>query len=1062
MARTQEPELEQLIQKRKNLIKAHQENDFTDGIHALLTDLYPDTAHFIYELLQNAEDMNATVVRFVLDTNGIDFEHNGIKRLFNVADIDAITNIGHNRQKKDDPTSIGKFGVGFKAVFAYTSTPIIHSGDYHFKIIDYFVPEFQGVKKVSTTDRKGVPWTKFSFPFNNPKKPASVAYEECLEGLKALDSSAILFLQSIRKIEYRLPSGDYGYVERIDQASYHVTVVYQRPTAQKESTSKWLRFHKLVDITDDQGKQKKLSIAVAFALDYDSKTKKEKVVPVKGGGRTFIYFPAEKEHSGLRFHINAPFASTVARDSVRNCEDNKKLIKAISQMIVDSLPEVKAQGLMNHVFFEVLPNSKDELSFFYQYIFDYIHVAFQKNEYLPTKDGGFVTSTAALMGPVAISNLLKGDDLKLVTGIEKTWIANASQKNSHADNFIQSLGIQTYTYKDFVKIFDVRCRTQVEKLLSEKNRDWLKRFYVLCAAAYDVMDYSGRNVFARNMKQTVMIKSAKGVMHLPTDIFILPSNTTLITKTTPIVDQSFVIGTAKTDRTSEQIKSFFQERLDIREYGPKVELEKLLQKYSGAYEVNDEYFKDLLSFAEYKADHSDIDFSSHSLFLYLNNSDNKLYIVNADKLFLGKAYGNDVGELLANVYDKHCLWDGYADHYSEKELKQFIVFATSCGISKGLIIEKQSAYQHPLYHTELSAYGRRYTGYGSDSDYTIPGLKKLLEVQSIKISKLIWKTLECDGKSSGYKYITARYSPNASAITRTCDSSLIYYLKQYAWIPDKQGKLHRPEDISVSELRSGFYYDPENKILEALKLGSAAEKKNQKQAKLEREAKEAGMVLISEEDYALLQRTKAQQEAQRNVAPLSGQDLLKKQQKRSVSNVNAGDDFSTDGAVNNVSRRETNVEATFRNAKQMKPSQRRLFARVAESTKEERKMLKNWYQGKCQMCNTRIMGYNQVPYFIAKNIINTQHLSAAIRQTTSLAWNSLCLCPNCAAKYDVCSRDLNGLYEQIMKTEVIEGDAERIVLTIELDGKSQEIHYIPKHFLALKKVMQLIDEETTE
>ena len=376
MARTQEPELEQLIQKRKNLIKAHQENDFTDGIHALLTDLYPDTAHFIYELLQNAEDMNATVVRFVLDTNGIDFEHNGIKRLFNVADIDAITNIGHNRQKKDDPTSIGKFGVGFKAVFAYTSTPIIHSGDYHFKIIDYFVPEFQGVKKVSTTDRKGVPWTKFSFPFNNPKKPASVAYEECLEGLKALDSSAILFLQSIRKIEYRLPSGDYGYVERIDQASYHVTVVYQRPTAQKESTSKWLRFHKLVDITDDQGKQKKLSIAVAFALDYDSKTKKEKVVPVKGGGRTFIYFPAEKEHSGLRFHINAPFASTVARDSVRNCEDNKKLIKAISQMIVDSLPEVKAQGLMNHVFFEVLPNSKDELSFFYQYIFDYIHVAF--------------------------------------------------------------------------------------------------------------------------------------------------------------------------------------------------------------------------------------------------------------------------------------------------------------------------------------------------------------------------------------------------------------------------------------------------------------------------------------------------------------------------------------------------------------------------------------------------------------------------------------------------------------------------------------------------------------
>lgn len=146
----------------------------------------------------------------------------------------------------------------------------------------------------------------------------------------------------------------------------------------------------------------------------------------------------------------------------------------------------------------------------------------------------------------------------------------------------------------------------------------------------------------------------------------------------------------------------------------------------------------------------------------------------------------------------------------------------------------------------------------------------------------------------------------------------------------------------------------------------------------------------------------------------------------------------------------------------MKPAQRKLFGRVVESTKEERGLLRNWYQGKCQMCNTVIIGYNQAPHFIAKNVINTQHLSASIRQTTHLAWNSLCLCPNCAAKYDVCSRDLNGLFEQIMQTEIIEGDPERIVLSIELDGKRQDIRYIPKHFLALKKVMQLIDEETKE
>ena len=214
--------LEELIQNRIDLIEAHRKNNFTDGIHALLTDLYPDTAHFIYELLQNAEDMEATVVRFILEKTSIDFEHNGTKRNFNIADIDAITNIGHNRQKKDDPTSISKYGVGFKAVFGYTSTPIMYSGEYHFKIKDYFVPNFEGIKKISTIDRTGLPLTTFSFPFNNPKKPPNTAYNECLDGLKALDASAVLFLQNIHKIEYLLPSGELGYVERVDDGNHHV------------------------------------------------------------------------------------------------------------------------------------------------------------------------------------------------------------------------------------------------------------------------------------------------------------------------------------------------------------------------------------------------------------------------------------------------------------------------------------------------------------------------------------------------------------------------------------------------------------------------------------------------------------------------------------------------------------------------------------------------------------------------------------------------------------------------------------------------------------------------
>ena len=47
-----EPELERLVKRREELVRVHKENNFSEGLHSLLTDLYPDTAHFIYELLQ--------------------------------------------------------------------------------------------------------------------------------------------------------------------------------------------------------------------------------------------------------------------------------------------------------------------------------------------------------------------------------------------------------------------------------------------------------------------------------------------------------------------------------------------------------------------------------------------------------------------------------------------------------------------------------------------------------------------------------------------------------------------------------------------------------------------------------------------------------------------------------------------------------------------------------------------------------------------------------------------------------------------------------------------------
>ena len=47
------------------------------GIWKSIVDKYPESAHFIYELLQNADDAKATEVSIIIDDNYLIFKHNG-------------------------------------------------------------------------------------------------------------------------------------------------------------------------------------------------------------------------------------------------------------------------------------------------------------------------------------------------------------------------------------------------------------------------------------------------------------------------------------------------------------------------------------------------------------------------------------------------------------------------------------------------------------------------------------------------------------------------------------------------------------------------------------------------------------------------------------------------------------------------------------------------------------------------------------------------------------------------------------------------------------------------
>ena len=106
-------------------------------------------------------------VHFELENSRLAYWHDG--RAFNLKDIESITNIG-NSSKLEDVSSIGKFGIGFKAVFAYTDAPEIYSGEYSFRIRDLIALE----KIESSILEKGDLRTLFVFPFGTKSFDQSV------------------------------------------------------------------------------------------------------------------------------------------------------------------------------------------------------------------------------------------------------------------------------------------------------------------------------------------------------------------------------------------------------------------------------------------------------------------------------------------------------------------------------------------------------------------------------------------------------------------------------------------------------------------------------------------------------------------------------------------------------------------------------------------------------------------------------------------------------------------------------------------------------------------------
>lgn len=244
-------------------IRADNIRDYGSKTHhlAFFEKLYADRMHFIFELLQNAEDAGATRVLFRLLPNRLEVLHDG--QVFVEKNVCGICGIGEGT-KVDDLTKIGKFGVGFKSVYAYVDSPEIHSGEEHFQIESYIRPQ-----AIPSEAPEGIFTTLFRLPFRGDSSTVTTAAKEIEAALRKLNPTTLLFLRSIESVWFECGGTPIPQLKRTATAlsPEWVRKVTLEPTDPEIGEGVWLVFDRSVTLQADDGKSYDLRVELAFRGD---------------------------------------------------------------------------------------------------------------------------------------------------------------------------------------------------------------------------------------------------------------------------------------------------------------------------------------------------------------------------------------------------------------------------------------------------------------------------------------------------------------------------------------------------------------------------------------------------------------------------------------------------------------------------------------------------------------------------------------------------------------------------------------------------------------------------
>ncbi|MFA0974518.1 MULTISPECIES: sacsin N-terminal ATP-binding-like domain-containing protein [Pseudomonas syringae group genomosp. 2] len=758
----------------------------------LAAGLYDDRTHFIFELLQNAEDAlgrrgdwhGARKVAFTLNSTCLTLSHYG--KPFDEADVRSVCDIAESTKNE---FSIGRFGLGFKSVYTVTDLPEIHSGDEDFAIEDYVFP-----KRIARLAR-AVDETQILLPL---KPEDTSAAQDITAGFRHLGPSALLFLRHIDEINWSVEGGSSGFYlrnspETLGPNVQRITVIGNEDD-RSEVDQNWLVFHRDVFSAE---KQKIGRVEIAFSLIAVKETPDRWAVQPLAKSPLVVFFPTVVE-SHLGFLVQGPYRTTPSRDNIPPGEPwNQHLVMETSSLLVEAMRWMRDGAMLDVSALRCLPLDREKFPQNSRFapMFDAVQQAFQKEALLPTFDGRHVSADQAKLARTQeLRELFRGEQVAALFDSEvAAWLSGDITQDKAPE-------IRQYLMRelDIDEITPTKLVPSLNKSFLEAQPDeWVLRLYEFL---------SGQEKALRRHLDTVPLirlddgchvvarENGKAKAFLPSTFATsFPTMRRAVCATPEVRLFLNSLGITEPDPVDDVIwnllPKYQQEEVDVSEDAYAADIDRIRTAFSTDSAGQKEKLRSALR--------------DTNFVMVVDTGDGKSYVAKPGETYIAT---DRLQQLFAGVLGI-LMVDNKYDCLRGEEIRDLLV---SCGASRYLISQ---AIPSGLEHSEKVQIRReagleRASWESQPEDFTLRGLTQLLEFlptlspedAAAKV-KVLWEALaDLEARGTAAFYGSYKWSYSHESKTARFDAAFIRTLNQVAWVPNADGELAPPRLVVFDTL----------------------------------------------------------------------------------------------------------------------------------------------------------------------------------------------------------------------------------------------------------------------